>query len=355
MPSVVVGLSGGVDSAVAALLLQREGHEVAGLFMKNWDEDDGSPYCTAAEDYDDACRIADTLNIDLDSISFAAEYWERVFAEFLRDYSSGSTPNPDILCNREIKFGLFLDYVDHLGTSTIATGHYARGAGTGRNFSLFRATDVSKDQTYFLSGVKKERLSRCLFPLGDYLKGDVRNIAKQADLHVHDKKDSTGICFIGERKFNEFLGKYVEKCPGEIVDTGGRIVGEHIGLAYYTFGQRKGLAIGGTKDGIESPWYVLEKQQQANRLVVTQDQQELLKCELVASDVNWLVEPTDVHENCQAMVRYRQAPSPCKLTVCREQVHVRFNVPQRAITPGQYVAFYDESRCLGSARIHLVN
>ena len=353
MESVVVGLSGGVDSAVAAMMLKRDGYTVSGLFMKNWDEDDGTEYCTATVDYEDAQRVAEKLDIPLDTISFSVEYWEKVFSGLIESYNSGLTPNPDILCNREIKFGLFLDYVERSGNShTIATGHYARGEMSGDSFSLYRARDKSKDQTYFLSYVDRERLSRCLFPLADKTKLQVRNLAQCNELHVYDKKDSTGICFIGERRFRDFLERYIRRNPGEIVDTQGRVLGEHIGLSYYTFGQRKGLEVGGQRGAPESPWYVLEKLEESNRLVVTQSQDALLNRELLAEDVNWLVDEINPFFQCEAMVRYRQKPSSCHVSVdADEGLHVKFDQPQRAITPGQFVALYDGDRCLGSARI----
>lgn len=353
MESVVVGLSGGVDSAVAAMMLKRDGYSVSGLFMKNWDEDDGTEYCTATEDYEDAQRVAEKLDIPLDTISFSVEYWEKVFSGLIESYNSGLTPNPDILCNREIKFGLFLDYVEQSGDShTIATGHYTRGEISGDGFSLHRARDKSKDQTYFLSYVDRKRLSRCLFPLAYKTKLQVRNLAQCNDLHVYNKKDSTGICFIGERRFRDFLERYIRRNPGEIVDTQGRVLGEHIGLSYYTFGQRKGLEVGGQRGALESPWYVLEKLEESNRLVVTQSQDELLNRELLARDVNWLVDEITPFLQCEAMVRYRQEPSPCHVSVnADEGLQVKFDQPQRAITPGQFVALYDGDRCLGSARI----
>lgn len=353
MESIVVGLSGGVDSAVAAMLLKRKGYSVSGLFMKNWDEDDGTKYCTATEDYEDAQRVAETLDIPLDTISFSAEYWERVFKELIESYNSGLTPNPDILCNREIKFGLFLDYVEQsTDTHTIATGHYARGEGLGNRFSLFRARDKSKDQSYFLSYVDRKRLGSCMFPLANKTKMQVRHLAQCNGLHVYDKRDSTGICFIGERRFRDFLERYIRRNPGEIVDIQGRILGEHIGLAYYTFGQRKGLEVGGQQGALESPWYVLEKDEKSNRLVVTQSQDALLNCELKAIEVNWLVDEVKPYQRCEAAVRYRQKPSPCQVSMNTDnELHVRFDRPQRAITPGQFVALYDGDWCLGGARI----
>ena len=357
MESVVIGLSGGVDSAVSAMLLKREGYSVSGLFMKNWDEDDGTEYCTATEDFEDAQRVAEKLDIPLDTISFSVEYWERVFSGLIESYSSGLTPNPDVLCNREIKFGLFLDYVEQSGRShTIATGHYARGELKEDGFSLYRARDKSKDQTYFLSYVDRKRLSKCLFPLANQSKSQVRTLAQSNGLHVHNKKDSTGICFIGERRFRDFLERYIRRNPGEIVDTQGRVLGEHIGLAYYTYGQRKGLEVGGQRGALESPWYVLEKNEESNRLVVTQSQNELLSCELLASDVNWLVDEVEPFIQCEAMVRYRQKPSACQISMDSDNgLHVKFDRPQRAITPGQYVALYDGDQCLGGARINKVS
>ncbi len=355
MSSVVVALSGGVDSAVAALLLQREGYSVTGIFMKNWDEDDGTEYCTSAEDFEDAQRIAEKLGIELEHINFAAEYWDRVFSHFLREYRAGNTPNPDVLCNREIKFGLFLDYVDHLGFETMATGHYARLEKINGDCSLFRSDDSGKDQTYFLSGVRRERLGKCLFPLGRLAKNEVRELAHTNGLHVYDKKDSTGICFIGERRFSELLERYISRDPGEIVDTKGKVIGQHMGLSYYTLGQRKGLEIGGRNDALESPWYVATKNQETNQLVVTQHQEALLRSELSAVEFNSLVDNIEATDRCQAAVRYRQSPSDCSARVGSDgNVRVEFDQPQRAITPGQFVVLYQDDLCLGGARINQV-
>lgn len=353
MKSIVVALSGGVDSAVAAMLLKSEGYSVSGLFMKNWDEDDGTEFCTAIADYEDAQRVAEKLDIQLETISFSAEYWERVFSRLIESYESCLTPNPDILCNREIKFGLFLDYVEQtLGIRSIATGHYARSESRDGIFRLFRARDKSKDQSYFLSYVDRIRLSKCLFPLANITKQQVREMARCNGLHVYDKKDSTGICFIGERRFRDFLEQYTHRDPGEIVDTKGRVLGEHIGLAYYTYGQRKGLEVGGTKGALESPWYVLEKMEESNRIVVTQSQDDLLNRVLKATDVNWLVEEFEPYQLCEAAVRYRQEPTPCKFSVEESgDLSVTFDEPVRAITPGQYVAFYKGEQCIGGARI----
>ena len=352
--TVIVGLSGGVDSAVAATLLLEQGFDVVGVFMKNWDEDDGTEFCTAESDYADACTIADKLKIPLEPINFAHEYWERVFAKFLEQYNHGWTPNPDVLCNREIKFGLFLNYANSRGVDLIATGHYARAGTHEGKFALHRGTDLQKDQTYFLSGVPLSKLSRCMFPLAERKKTEVRKIAQDIGLSVHDKKDSTGICFIGERRFKDFLARYIKQDKGEIVDTSDRVVGEHIGLPYYTLGQRTGLGIGGRRDGIEAPWYVMRKRQQTNQLVVTQNDSDLLGDRLEADSMNWLVNDPFDYAECEAMVRYRQTPQACTITFKDKHIQVRFEAPQRAITPGQYAVFYQGTRCLGSALINKV-
>lgn len=352
---VILGLSGGVDSAVAAKLLLEQGYEVVGVFMKNWNEDDGTEYCTAEEDYEDARAIADRLKFPLEPINFAHEYWERVFAQFLKQYNQGWTPNPDVLCNKEIKFGLFLEYANAQGVELIATGHYARTETHDGEFSLHRGVDLQKDQTYFLSGVPRSRLARCLFPLAELTKTEVRTIARDIGLRVHDKKDSTGICFIGERRFKDFLARYVKQDRGEIVDTNDRVIGEHIGLPYYTLGQRAGLGIGGRREGIEAPWYVMSKNQGTNQLVVTQRDADLLNDELEADGMNWLVDDPHKFTACEAMVRYRQSPQACSITLKDKHIQVRFTSPQRAITPGQYAAFYQDSRCLGSALINRVS
>lgn len=351
---VILGLSGGVDSAVAGALLVEQGYDVVGVFMKNWDEEDGTEYCTAEADYADARAIADKLKIPLEPINFAHEYWERVFTQFLRQYNHGWTPNPDVLCNREIKFGLFLEYANAQGVELIATGHYARAETHDMEFSLHRCADSQKDQTYFLSGVPRTRLARCLFPLADLTKTEVRKIARDIGFSVHDKKDSTGICFIGERRFNDFLSRYVQQDKGEIVDNEDRVIGEHVGLPFYTLGQRTGLGIGGRREGVEAPWYVMRKIQRTNQIVVTQNDTELLNEELEADNANWLVDEPREHAECEAMVRYRQSPQPCTFTFEDERILVRFKSPQRAITPGQYVVFYQDSQCLGSALINRV-
>lgn len=352
--NVILGLSGGVDSAVAGALLVERGYNVTAVFMKNWDEDDGTEYCTAEADYADACAIADSLKIPLEPINFAHEYWERVFAQFLKQYNHGWTPNPDVLCNREIKFGLFLEYANAQGVELIATGHYARTETHDGEFSLHRGVDLQKDQTYFLSGVPRSKLARCLFPLAELTKTEVRKIAREIGLSVHDKKDSTGICFIGKRRFKDFLARYVKQDKGEIVDTSDRVVGEHIGLPYYTLGQRTGLGIGGRRKGVEAPWYVMQKNQRTNQLVVTQNDCDLLNDELEADSMNWLVNDPHEYAECEAMVRHRQPPQTCAITFKDKHIQIHFKAPQRAITPGQYAAFYQGTRCLGSALINKV-
>ena len=341
-----------MDSAVSALLLKQQGYDVHAIFMKNWEEDDGTEYCTAVEDYEDAQRIADKIDIPLHAINFAAEYWDSVFEEFLSEYSAGRTPNPDVLCNRFIKFEVFQDYVESRGLSEVATGHYASLREIDGKRRLFRASDSNKDQTYFLQAVPKERLQRCRFPLANLPKTEVRQLAENNGLHVFNKKDSTGICFIGERRFQDFLQRYLPTNPGPILDSHGERVGEHLGLSYYTLGQRQGLGIGGKKGREEAPWYVLEKHLESNELVVTQNERELENRALRASQLNLLHE--DLPERCEAMIRYRSKPQPCSVTSHMGQVSVLFDQPQRAITPGQYIAFYSGEECLGGARIEQV-
>ena len=345
----MVGMSGGVDSAVSALLLLEQGFEVAGLFMKNWDEDDGTEYCTAQADFDDAAEVCERLGIELHTANFAAEYWDNVFENFLSDYRSGRTPNPDVLCNREIKFKLFIDYARLLGFETIATGHYARRSPPGEPFRLFKGADGDKDQSYFLQAVPASQLQRCLFPVGHLRKSAVRERARCAGLKVYDKKDSTGICFIGERRFADFLGRYVRGEPGPIVDRRGTRLGAHRGLPFYTLGQRQGLGVGGLKDRAEKPWYVAAKDAAANALVVTQNEDDLASTCLEASQLNWITSRQP--HRCAAKTRYRQADQACTVAVLGECARVSFEQPQRAVTPGQYVAFYEGDECLGGGRI----
>jgi tRNA-uridine 2-sulfurtransferase len=348
---VVVGMSGGVDSAVAALLAKRAGHEVVGIFMKNWGDDDTDEYCSTREDLVDAAAAADTIGIELEAVNFSCEYKERVFAEFLREYAAGRTPNPDVLCNAEIKFRAFLDHAMRLGAEKIATGHYARVVFEGNIFRLLRGKDASKDQSYFLHRLTQEQLSRVMFPVGELKKTEVRRIAREAGIAVHGKKDSTGICFIGERPFREFLHRYLPREPGRMVDENGNTVGEHIGLAFYTIGQRKGIGIGGKGE----PWYVAAKDPQTNTLVVVQghDHPLLMKKTLSADDAAWVSgKAPDAPSAHTAKTRYRQADAPCTLsTVLDSEIRVDFPNPQWAVTPGQSVVLYDGEVCLGGGVI----
>ena len=351
--TVVVGMSGGVDSSVAALLLKEQGYRVLGLFMKNWDEDDGTEYCTAAADLLDADQVCHRLGIELHTASFAAEYREKVFAEFLREYQAGRTPNPDVLCNREIKFREFVDHATTLGADLIATGHYAKTerAPDGR-IVLKKARDSGKDQTYFLQAVPVERFARCLFPLGGFYKSRVRSMAADAGFLNHRKKDSTGICFIGERRFADFLARYLPAQPGPIRDQNLVTVGTHQGLAYYTIGQRRGLGIGGLHGRQESPWFVLDKDPVSNTLIVTQEPGHLQGSWLSASRINWLVPEPALPQRATARIRYRQPDQPCTLLPRADgRLLVRFDRPQRAITPGQYVCFYQDDVVLGGGVI----
>ena len=350
--TVIVGMSGGVDSSVAALLLKQQGYDVSGLFMKNWDEDDGTEYCSARQDLEDAARVCDVLGIELHSAGFAAEYWDNVFAEFLREYAAGRTPNPDVLCNREIKFKQFTGYAQALGASAIATGHYARIANTDQGLLLLKGKDKNKDQSYFLQALKPRQLENVLFPVGELDKPAVRRLAARHGLHNHRKKDSTGICFIGERRFRDFLSTWVPPDPGPIVDACGRVLGEHAGLAYYTLGQRQGLGIGGLAGRDEAPWYVLAKRLESNRLVVTQNPRALHNNWLSAIELNWLADDVDLPLQCMAKIRYRQADQAATVSKRADgAVLVRFVTPQRAITPGQYVCFYRGEVCLGGGII----
>ena len=345
----MVGMSGGVDSAVSALILLERGYDVAGLFMKNWDEDDGTEYCTAEADYADAADVCQHLGIPLHTANFAAEYWDNVFEAFLADYRAGRTPNPDVLCNREIKFKQFADYAALLGYERIATGHYARRTRPGEPFRLYKGCDLGKDQTYFLQAVPGTDLEGCLFPVGEMTKPAVRDRAVHAGLHVHDKRDSTGICFIGERRFQDFLSRYVADQPGAIVDAAGTVLGEHRGIAFYTLGQRQGLRVGGLKGRPEKPWYVVGKDRATNRLIVSQCADDLRTQSLRASQLNWIAAARE--GPCMAKTRYRQPDQACVLHLDGDCAEVAFDHPQRAVTPGQYVAFYDGDECLGGGRI----
>jgi tRNA-specific 2-thiouridylase len=347
---VVVGMSGGVDSSVAALLLKRAGHDVVGLFMKNWEDDDDDEYCSTRQDLVDAAAAADVLGIELEAVNFSAEYKDRVFVEFLREYAAGRTPNPDVLCNAEIKFKAFLDHAMRLGASRIATGHYARVEKVGGRFALLRGRDAAKDQSYFLHRLNQEQLARVMFPVGEMRKSEVRRLAAEARLPNHAKKDSTGICFIGERPFREFLNRYLPRVPGPIKTPEGKTIGEHIGLAFYTIGQRKGIGIGGAGEA----WYVAEKRLDTNELIVVQghDHPRLLKKELRAEEPSWVAGVAPPAQEFSAKTRYRQADARCRLSkVLESEIRVAFSTPQWAVTPGQSVVLYEDEVCLGGAVI----
>ena len=350
---VLVGLSGGVDSAVAALLLKQAGWDVQGLYMSNWEEDDDG-YCTAAQDFQDARAIAGELGIPLHRVSFAAQYRRQVFAYFLAEHEAGRTPNPDVLCNREIKFGVALDWARRLGATHLATGHYARLLPTPDGVGLFKGLDAAKDQSYFLSQVARTALTQVLMPLGELCKGDVRALARRAGLPVHDKPDSTGICFIGERPFRDFLARYLVRNPGPIESDDGERLGEHEGLAFYTLGQRAGLQIGGRHGRPEAPWYVAAKDAARNTLVVVQGQEhpQLFSASLESGDWHWLAAARAGSWAAGVKVRYRQADQEAQLlSTPHGTMQVRFERAQRAVTPGQYVVAYEAERCLGGAVI----
>jgi len=348
-------MSGGVDSSVAAWLLREQGYRVEGLFMKNWEEDDGTEYCTAKADFADASAVAQRLGIPLHGANFAAEYWDYVFEHFLSEYRAGRTPNPDILCNREIKFRAFLDYAETLGADCIATGHYARRGEAGGKAALFKGVDGNKDQSYFLHAVGHEELERSLFPLGELGKPEVRRIAARQGFVTATKKDSTGICFIGERRFRDFLQQYLPAQPGEIHSLSGEALGTHQGLMYHTIGQRQGLGIGGSAHHDEAPWYVVDKDLPRNVLVVAQgnDHPALFSPALVTRQVYWVSgEVPPLPLTCNARIRYRQADQACTLSRRSDgSYHVNFESAQRAITPGQSVVFYAGERCLGGGVI----
>jgi tRNA-specific 2-thiouridylase len=351
---VIVGMSGGVDSSVSALLLMQQGFQVEGLFMKNWEEDDGTEYCTAREDLADAQAVCDRIGIKLHTANFAAEYWDNVFEHFLAEYKAGRTPNPDILCNREIKFKAFLDYALALGADLIATGHYVRRRDQAGVTQLLKGLDPNKDQSYFLHAVGGEQIARTLFPVGELEKPEVRAIADLHGLATAKKKDSTGICFIGERRFSDFLKQYLPAQPGEIKTADGQVIGRHHGLMYHTLGQRQGLGIGGLHGASEDPWYVLAKDLSRNELIVGQGNNHpwLFAEALQASEVFW-VNPVDLSSprRLTAKVRYRQADQPCTLSLTSSGYQVTFDEPQRAVTPGQSVVFYDGDVCLGGGVI----
>jgi tRNA-uridine 2-sulfurtransferase len=355
--TIIVGMSGGVDSAVAAMLLRDAGYAVQGLFMSNWEDDDDA-YCTTAADFQDARRVCETLGIALHRASFAEQYRERVFELFLREYSAGRTPNPDVVCNREIKFGVCLDYMHRLGASWIATGHYARLRQSSAGPQLLKAADASKDQSYFLHGIDAAALGRTVFPIGELRKTEVRRLAHAAGLPVYDKPDSTGICFIGERPFQEFLSRHLRTEPGPMENDRGAILGEHRGLALYTLGQRSGLGIGGRAGTAAAPWYVADKDTQRNALIVVQDQDHplLLSDAFDVEQMRWLNFDADAAGQpleCAVKTRYRQNDLRCTVEQLAGQAVWRVNLaePARAVTPGQYAVFYRDTRCLGGGVI----
>ena len=362
---IVVGLSGGVDSAVSAWLLKQQGHEVIGIFMKNWEDDDDDEYCSTKQDFIDAAAVADVIGIEIEHVNFAADYKDRVFAEFLREYQAGRTPNPDILCNAEIKFKAFLDHALRLGADKIATGHYARvrhNPNTGLH-ELLKGVDASKDQSYFLHRLTQAQLSQTLFPVGEIQKTEVRRLADEAGLPNARKKDSTGICFIGERPFREFLNRYIAKAPGPIKSDTGRKIGQHQGLSFYTLGQRQGLGIGGIKDkgaqrggGDHAPWFVARKDMANNTLWVVQghDHPWLLSEQLMADDLSWIAGSPPAAGRFQAKTRYRQQDAACALS-WPHQAHMQLDFPeaQWAVTPGQSAVLYDGEVCLGGGVISL--
>ncbi|MDF2177721.1 tRNA 2-thiouridine(34) synthase MnmA [Aliiglaciecola sp. CAU 1673] len=353
---VIVGMSGGVDSSVSAYLLKEQGYQVEGLFMKNWEEDDDTEYCSAAADLKDAQEVADKLGIKLRTINFAAEYWDNVFEYFLAEYKAGRTPNPDIMCNKEIKFKAFLEFaVEDLGADYIATGHYVRRRQQDSHWQLLRGLDDNKDQSYFLYGINEQQVARTLFPVGELEKPLVRQIAEQQGLITHDKKDSTGICFIGERKFKDFLARYLPAQPGDIETAEGEIIGRHDGLMYHTLGQRKGLHIGGLRDHGDEPWYVVDKDVKRNVLIVGQGDSHprLFSNGLIANQLDW-VDRKGPSESmrCTVKTRYRQQDIPCTLSPMDDgSVEVRFDEPQKAVTPGQSAVFYQNEVCLGGGII----
>jgi tRNA-specific 2-thiouridylase len=350
---VIVGMSGGVDSSVSAYLLLQQGYQVEGLFMKNWDEDDGTEYCTAKEDLADAQQVCDTLGIKLHQANFAAEYWDNVFEHFLQEYKAGRTPNPDILCNREIKFKAFLEYAKVLGADLIATGHYVRRGKRGDDTVLLKGLDTNKDQSYFLHAVGGKEIAMTLFPVGELEKPEVRRIAEENHLVTASKKDSTGICFIGERRFKDFLKQYLPAQPGRIETPEGEDIGQHSGLMYHTLGQRQGLGIGGLKNHPDAPWFVAGKDLERNVLIAVQGKNHplLFTDWLTTSEVFWVNAAPETPLRCKAKVRYRQDDQDCTIETSGDGFRVTFDKPQRAVTPGQSVVFYLDDLCLGGGII----
>ncbi|MDD2504012.1 MAG: tRNA 2-thiouridine(34) synthase MnmA [Clostridia bacterium] len=354
--NIVVGMSGGVDSSVAALLLKKQGYNVIGVFMKNWDEPDEDGICTATEDYEEAVKVCNQLEIPYYSVNFVKEYWDKVFTYFLEEYKRGRTPNPDVLCNKEIKFKMFLDYAMKIGADYLATGHYARVSRHDGRTHLFKGVDKGKDQSYFLCALNQTQLSKAIFPIGDMEKQEVRRIANKAGLTTAERKDSTGICFIGERDFKEFLGNYLPAQSGEIrnLEEPNQLLGEHDGLMYYTLGQRKGMGIGGGF-GNGDPWFVADKDLKNNILYAVQGDKNpaLYSIGLTAKDINWIAGQVPAKQfACQAKFRYRQPDQGVQVEITGENTcRVKFDKPQKAVTPGQFVVFYDGDECLGGGSI----
>lgn len=354
--NIFIGMSGGVDSSVAALLLKQQGYSVQGLFMKNWEGDDKDDYCAAAEDLSDAQKVCDSLDIALQSVNFSDQYWDRVFEYFLQEYAAGRTPNPDILCNKEIKFKAFLDHAIAQGADKIATGHYARIRYEDGVYKLIKGIDNNKDQTYFLYTLGQKQLSKSLFPIGELEKPVVRELAEKNSLITFNKKDSTGICFIGERDFKAFLQKYLPAQPGEMQTPDGQVVGKHDGLMFYTLGQRQGLGIGGLRDFGDTPWYVADKDLNRNVLIVVQGKEHPLlhHRECYAADMHWVAGQAPASSfRCAAKTRYRQQDADCSAEYdnATQNWHIQFDEPQWAITPGQAIVFYDGEECLGGGTI----
>ena len=351
----MVGLSGGVDSSVAALLLKESGYQVEAAFMQNWEEEDEKGFCSAREDLADAQTVCDKLQIELHSINFSQQYWEKVFSYFLDEYRAGRTPNPDILCNKEIKFKVFLHYAKQRGAELLATGHYAQNRQQSGEYQLLKGVDPQKDQSYFLHTLNQQQLAESLFPVGHLCKTEVRALAKKAGLPTYTKKDSVGICFIGERKFKAFLNEYLPAQPGNIENDEGEILGQHEGLMFYTWGQRQGLRIGGQKNKKEEPWYVIAKDLKRNTLIVAQGQRhpQLYTQTLLAKEIHWIgTTPIIYPLRCKAKTRYRQADQSCLVEEeDHGQIRVHFKEPQRSVTPGQAVVFYEKDLCLGGGII----
>ncbi|MBX3709393.1 MAG: tRNA 2-thiouridine(34) synthase MnmA [Gammaproteobacteria bacterium] len=352
--SIFVGMSGGVDSSVAAYLLKNAGHHVEGVFMKNWEGDDTDTYCPATTDLADAQAACDLLRINLHVVNFSSAYWERVFAYFLDEYHAGRTPNPDVLCNKEIKFKAFLDYAKQHGADFIATGHYVRSTQDNQGIHLLKGSDPNKDQSYFLYALNESQLIHSLFPVGNFTKPEVRAIAKKIGLKNHAKKDSTGICFIGERKFKTFLNEYLPAKPGTIETLEGEVIGTHDGLMFYTIGQRQGLRIGGKKGNPEAPWYVVNKNIKHNALIVVQGENHpaLFKSTLISNSMHWINQAPAFPFKAAAKIRYRQPDQICRITPIDEALYqIDFEQPQRAVTPGQSIVFYQGDICLGGGII----